>query len=324
MNARESIPSWFLVSSVLLATALTGCARPTPNAPASARASAHANQSFLAAGPEAGGAYFPLQIGNRWHSESDFRATLTAPAGVLTVVIHADITREIIGTETIAGRTYVVERSVTDEDDPSGPFNSWIRYRQDAAGLYEADLDISQPPVLDSGASAGPINAALPEARDLPASFAERMSANQLDAYQAAWDVLQKRIVAIRSIHALASGDGASAVRGGVLPGELTKLGYPLRPGATWVIRDDPFFGSIVEANGTLEVPGGRFPSSRIQIPNEFMGPNDVVRVWFSRSGQLAFRYHLESVATDVDGNPIGTVSADYDETLRDFSLVRP
>src|SRR2546421_13106499 len=73
MNARESIPSWFLVSSVLLATALTGCARPTPNAPASDRASAHANQSFLAAGPDAGGAYFPLQIGNRWHSESTER-----------------------------------------------------------------------------------------------------------------------------------------------------------------------------------------------------------------------------------------------------------
>src|SRR5437773_1950874 len=95
MNARESIPSWFLVSSVLLATALPGCARPTPNAPASARASAHANQSFLAAGPEAGGAYFPLQIGNRWHSESDFRATLTAPAGVVTVVIQRFMRRAI-------------------------------------------------------------------------------------------------------------------------------------------------------------------------------------------------------------------------------------
>jgi len=279
--------------------------------------------SFLAAGGSGG--YFPLQIGNRWHAESDFRSTLTTPdGGTETFTIHANIMREIIGTETLAGRTYVVEQTVTEEDGPFGPFNSWLRYRQDAAGLYEADVDISQPPVLHSGTSAGPINAALPEARDLPATFAERLSADQLDAYQAAWDVLQKRIVAIRSIHTLAFGNGATAAPGGVLPNELTRLAYPLRPGATWVIRDDPYFGSIVEANGNLEVPAGRFPSSQIRIPNEFMGPNDVVRVWFSRSGQLAFRYHIESVATDVDGNPIGTVSADYDETLRDFSLARP
>jgi hypothetical protein len=322
MNARVSIPSWFLVSFVLLATVVTGCARPTPNAPPSSRANASAMGSFLSAGGSGG--YFPLQIGNRWHAESDFRSTLTTPdGGTGTFTIHANIMREIIGTETLAGRAYVVEQTVTDEEDAFGPFNSWIRYRQDAAGLYEADVDISQPPVLDSGRSAGPINAALPEARDLPMRLAERLSADQLDAYQAAWDVLQKRIVAIRSVHALASGNGATHP-GGVLADELTRLAYPLRPGATWVIRADPLFGSIVEANGNVVVPAGKFAASQIRITIDGLGPNDVVREWFSRSGQLAFRYHIESVATDVDGNPIGTVSADYDETLRDFSLVRP
>ena len=325
MNARESLLSWFLVSSVLLTAALTGCARPTPNAPAQARSSAYANESFLAAGPDAGGGYFPLRIGNRWHAESDFRATLTTPDGVvLTVVIHADITREIIGTETIAGRTYVVEQSVTDEDDPSGPFNSWIRYRQDAAGLYEADVDLSIPPALDSGESVSPINATRPETGGLPATFAERLPANQRDAYGAAWDVLQERVAAIRTAHALASRSAVATPPGGVLPGELTRLEYPLRPGATWVIRNDPLFGSTVEANGSIEVPAGKFPGSRIRITIDLLGPNDIIHEWFSRSGQLALRYHLESEATDVDGNPIGTLTADYDETLQDLSLVRP
>jgi len=320
MNARASIPSWFLFSSVLLASALTGCAQNPTNVPTSSRASASAMGSFLAVGGS--GAYFPLQIGNRWRSESDFRSTLTTPEGVTdTYAIHANITSEIIGTETLAGRSYIVEQIETDEDGPFGPFNFWLRYRQDAAGLYEADVALNIPPVLDSGESVSPISAARPETPGLPAKFAERLPANQRGAYEAAWDVLQKRIAVIRSVQTLASGNGA-AHPGGVLPDELTRLAYPLHPGATWVIRADPLFGSIVEANGNVVVPAGKFAASQIRITTDLLGPNDVVREWFSRAGQLAFRYHIESEATDVDGNPIGTLAADYDETLRDLSLV--
>ena len=81
-------------------------------------------------------------------------------------------------------------------------------------------------------------------------------------------------------------------------------------------------FGSVVEANEIIAVPAGRFPSSRIRIVSALLGPNDAVHVWFSRSGTLALRYHLETQVTDVDGNIIGTETFDYDETLQDLSLV--
>jgi len=307
------------IPMLALLLALAGCSRDAANPlNASRSASASRDGAALASGPSVSGAYFPLQIGNRWHTEAESRNRITPTNGgpIEDFVIHDDITRVLVGTETISGRTYVVEADSTEETTSTenlGSFLTWIRYRQDASGLYEADVAISTPPALAA------------RVQPFPARLSERLPEGQREAFAAAWDRVQQRAAALRAPHRGALSAGNAAGRpGGVGAEEITRLSYPLRPGAEWVIRGDPFFGSVVEANENFEAPAGRFPSSRIRTVADFLGPNDLVHVWFSRSGMLALRYHLESFATDVDGNIIGTASFDYDETLRDFSLAGP
>ena len=326
MNPRASIlasPLLRLSSFVLILLVLgsTGCSRTAPNEPAASMAGAFRSGPALLASPHGAGSYFPLQIGNRWHTSVDVHNRITFLDGsTQDTPSQADIVRVLIGTETIGGASYTVEQDSTHEQTPSedlGSFVSWIRYRQDGAGLYEADVDPNTPPVLDGGIVARA--AAHVDARGLPSRFASALTENQRAAFAAAWDKLEQRAAAIRSLR-------LAAKPAGVLPGEITRLAYPLHPGQEWVIRSDPdfMFTGEVEANEVVQVPAGSFPSSRIRILFAFLGSNDRVHVWFSRSGMVAFRYHIESVATDVDGNIVGTVAFDYDESLQEYALVAP
>ncbi len=119
-------------------------------------------------------------------------------------------------------------------------------------------------------------------------------------------------------------GSALGSPPGGPLSEEITRLRYPLRPGASWTVREDPFFGSTVEAMEVVKLPPGRFPAARIRMKSEFYGPNDRVRLWFGRSGELGHQYHLEASATDYMGNVIGTILFDETEMLTDIDLVGP
>ncbi len=116
----------------------------------------------------------------------------------------------------------------------------------------------------------------------------------------------------------------APAGAAAIAPGEIRRLGYPLRPGATWDIRTDPHFWSEVEKSVSLVTPAGRFPCRAIRISNEFLGPRDVLRAWYGRVGYLGYEAVLEEVAVDQDGHPIGTLVTRLSETLTALSLVGP
>lgn len=322
----------FPVCSTLLLLGLTGCGRETPNAPV--LSNAYALSPALAAGAAASGAFFPLAIGNRWHAVAESRLRFEPTGGGAPTeefTFHDDITRVLIGTETLSGRPYTVQEETTIETggpggDEPGTFMNWTRFRQDATGLYEADVVVNDPPVLDTrlgptapvvskkGTSAAP--------RALPAGIVARLPEAERVAYAAAWARLQTRMAAVRSL--VRSNTATAGPQGGLLAEEIARLRYSLHPQAEWVIRSEPFFASTVEAAEVLDLPAGRFPAWRIRLDNEFLGPDDVAHVWFGRSGQLALRFHLVGIATDVDGNEIGRVVVDWDEVLNDLALVKP
>jgi len=242
-----------------------------------------------------------------------------------------DMTRVLIGTEERSGRAYTVEEETTIETGGLGEpgpwtFVNWTRYRQDATGLYVADVATSEPPVLDAGSgqtgSVASKQGASAARRTLPAGISARLPKAERDAYAIAWERLQARMADVRS---LARFDAATVgPPGGILSGEITRLRYPLHPRAAWVIRSEPLFTSTVEAAEPLDLPAGNFPAWRIRLGSGLFGPDDTAHVWYSRSGQLALRYHLVGIATDIDGNEIGRLVADWDEVLSNLALVKP
>lgn len=320
---------------LILAAASTGCDRLAPVAPMLERG--YSAGVPLAASHSPEGAPFPLTIGNRWRSVSDDRFRLEPlgggpPADEFT--IHSDITRILIGTEILFGRSYVVEEETAVQasvPDTHGPWTTlnWIRFRQDGTGLYEADVATSRPPAL-GGSSTGDLSplttGTLSGAqRPLPSALASRLPDLQRGAYEAAWSRLQARATAVRSLVRGSLESRLDAARpGGLLEDEITRLRYPLHPGASWAIRVAPSYSSTVEAVESLDLPAGRFQSYRIRVDSGVFGPEESVRVWFGRSGLLAMRMHLVSTVTDLNGNVIGRLVDDSDEALHDLTLLRP
>ena len=68
----------------------------------------------------------------------------------------------------------------------------------------------------------------------------------------------------------------------------------------------------------------GMMPGWRIRYTSELFGPHDRVHVWYGRQGFLRLAYHVESDATDPNGNVIGTAVAEETQELRSLSLVKP
>lgn len=329
-SPRRASPLGFGIPILLLAVS---CSRQAPNAPA--LEGIYSARTLAAAGAAPNGAFFPLQIGNHWRAEANayYRTEPLQGPPYDELRIHTNFTRNLIGTETLLDRPYVVLQETWTENDPftgeprTGTY--WTRYRQDASGLYEADIAATTPPNLDTSAGAiavSPVSSSMPVAmRSLPATLTVSIPEEEIVAFEAAWERTRVRAEVVRS--AFQKSDPAITFQGsrrGLLPGEITRLHYPLHPGTSWVIRPNPLFSSKVEAIEKLTLLAGRFPAYRIRIDNEALGPADFVHLWIGRSGQLALRYHLESEATDSDGNVIGRVIYDYDEVLHELSLVKP
>jgi hypothetical protein len=247
---------------------------------------------------------------------------VTTPTGggppFVELSIHTDITREMTGTETISGREYTLLRETLTSTSPANPggstYTTWIRYRQDADGLYESD--VTGPPA--SGAGVAAAAASTRPSVAFPASIREHATVAQTAAYERAWEGLQRKIAAVRQ----AVADPLRVAD--VAPGEIIRLDYPLHPGASWTVREDPLFTSTVERLERLDLPAGSFNAYRIRIGSQFFGPEDTVHLWMGRSGLLQFRYRLVEPATDENGNVIGELVVTHDEVVDAVSLVKP
>jgi len=310
----------------LLAFALTGCGKTAaPVAPAAERVPESALRAEIAGGLAQGGQsanlFYPLQLGNHWGYEFTlglYTIPEGGPPGPVFGLSHGR-DRDLVCVEDRAGRSYVVER----RSYPGGVFD-WVRYRQDRAGLYEADVESPLPPVCAGVTGRQTLDAegvaTLPGEAAWAGVEARLSDPAKQVAYRAAWERVQARASVLRQALGTARGIPRAA-GGGVEPGEITRLEYPLHPGARWVIRADPRFESIVEGAEVLDLAVGHVPGWRIRIDSVFLGPDDRVHVWYGRSGFLKLVAHFEGVATDPNGDPIGRVISDESEVLTELAL---
>jgi hypothetical protein len=313
----------------LLALALSGCGRTAaPVSPAAGREpesalrAGIAGAGGLAQGGHSANLFYPLDLGNHWgydHALGLYTIPIGGPPGPV-FGLNDRHNFDIVCIEQLAGRSYFIER----ESFPGG-VSIWSRIRQDGAGLYEADVAVTLPPTCAAEAGRQKLDAEGMSTRAGEAAWAG-VAARLADpakqaAYRAAWERIQTRAAEVRRALGVEPGLPRAAAGGGVEPGEITRLEYPLHPGAHWVIRADPRFESIVEAAEVLDLAVGHVAGWRIRIETEFLGPDDRVHVWYGRSGLLKLEAHFEGVATDPDGNPIGRVISDESDVLTDLSL---
>lgn len=291
--------------------------------------------------------FFPLAIGNTWTYKTQFSWTVQpdscgTPCVGIGRIEQGHETRELVGTETLFGREYVVEEQ-THWSDWGIPFDTIhidtiqamtspteyrVYYRQDRAGLYEADASVGQPLGTVGGLAADHGEPA-PEAIERVSKTLQRkgmhLTAVEAAAYDAAYARLQEKlhvVAAALAWHGHRPGP-LGGRRGGVLDFELTLLKYPLHPGQRWVIGDSPLFTSRVIRHDVLQLPAGRLGGYQIRIESELFGPKDTVTIWYGRAGFLKLSGLLHGEALDEWGNHIGTVVSREYSALESFNLVR-
>ena len=336
--------SRFAAVSVVLIGLATGCGSidRVPTGPAlneqgssSRAAGLIADSRFLAMSqasrPGENGDFYPLGLGSAWHYSRVFsvRVATTGVPDEYPYTVHSIVDRALIGTETLFGRSYVVEEERTTQDTrPNEIFRLWTRYREDRSGLYYADVCACDPPNLARATGDAPTIEALPSASEtLPSSIdlGLRVRPEDRDAFERAIASHRTRLDLARRALALASGRLSDTAErpGGVGDNEVELLHYPIVPGASWTLRADFGLAWTVEGPELLTIPAGKFPAYRIRVTFDGMGPNDKVLIWYGRSGRLRYALHVRSVATDENGNPIGEVVSDESEVLQSLTVAR-
>ncbi len=309
-----------LFPAVLVLLLATSCSRSlSPTSPARIPAQASGEPlAVLTASPSAGWAgFYPLAVGSRWVYSRHVVAWIVPTQGPPgdSVEVQTTLEHTLTGLETWQGRTYVVEDDIETGQGPG--LGMSVLYRQDRSGLYEAAR-------IMPGASGSAEVAAASAARaaeGIDAALALRLAPQVAGPHQAAWQAAIARLQARRAVLRALFG-AAARPGGGPLDGELTRLRYPLHPGASWEILHDPLVIATVEAADQLVLPAGRFHGQRIRIvwPQVF-GPNDRAHVWYGRDGFLALEDHLESVAVDDNGNLVGTAVFSESQRLVSVSI---
>jgi len=301
---------------VLAALAFVGCVGSRdPMAPVEARNGIWGRVTTGAADPSSAGLFYPLDIGNHWAFERTI-TTLTIPDEGQPgdpYVGESTIDVDLVGTGERFGREYVVQR----ETRHINGFELVLEflYRQDKGGLYNADPEPGVPALApDAG-----VERAVERLTPSTPRAAERLAYQQ--ALRRVWG-LRERIERVALVGRASLGSAVNS-RPGPLDGEIALLRYPLHPGSTWNVREDPLVVYLVEANERVTLPAGDFSAYRIRIdwPGVF-GPNDLVHVWYGRDGFLKLQVHVEGEVVDDQGNVVGKVVSDELQQLTALSLV--
>jgi len=104
------------------------------------------------------------------------------------------------------------------------------------------------------------------------------------------------------------------------------QLAYPLRPGASWVVREGFFpIVATVEAQDVLDLPIGRVTAWRVRLdrPGIYEPGHDYSLAWYGRTGFLQSVTHLEDSVL-VRGGLLGVLEAEMRQTLDDVQLASP
>ncbi|MDH3197993.1 MAG: hypothetical protein OEO21_07110 [Candidatus Krumholzibacteria bacterium] len=311
---RVSSASFVIIATLLLAALalVSSCgeeATPVQTAPAGDEALlAESAAMFPPGGMWA--RYYPLRTGNHWRADRQFRAWYDD--GTVVADIGGESSREMIGEEVLFGRTYAIEewRLIERFEGLEDTTTYWIRYRQDRDGLYEANVAMSEPPVLIAAAGKEGGRRALTVSAADGAGVAHAILRNETHpgrrAAIAAHLERHRRLVTA----AMLGADALAASAAAVAPEdeELTRLVYPLRRGREWVIREDPLFTSAAEGRDLLRLPIGRRVGMRVRIVPVELEPDADVLLWYSNCGLLRMYVSVQTEMTDFDGTPLGTL----------------
>jgi hypothetical protein len=323
------------VLPALVAAILSGCATPLELPTASSGPSdLHGMLASLAGSPAEGvgssfsGRFYPLQIDNHWLFHKQVITAIVPNEGDPSPPYVEDrfVDHRLICVEPRDGRDYTVDQ--VDDTGPNGVDRAWIRLRQDRTGLYEADVPLQEPPpcAIDAPAVARHVGGATADIDAIVSRLAPGGYPSRQAAVRSAIERLRARLaIAV----ALGRSAGASSTTGSAATaaaGELTRLRYPLRVGAHWVVRTGPgiAFTANIEAADVLDLGVGRLRGFRIRLRSEAFGPTDVVRVWYGPSGYLQLESHLQADAVDVFGQVVGRVIVDDKETLVFVQVPQP
>ena len=310
LNAARSI------STLLALVFLASCTETGPTSSdeaAPAELSAPANREN-AAQPWA--TFYPLAIGNRWRSTRAWSGTWIGdgeppwPAESGT----EDYEFEQICTE-VRGVAYIVEEQRIYSDGDSGA--SHVRYRQNGAGLYEADVCLCEPPDCSTPSLMPPV-----VRRTVPYDrFWQRIATTIPDpeaqaVVKESWDRFCSKIEAARRLSIPSGVEKAAGAP------ELIRLKYPLFPGQNWAIRNDPsfVFKAAVETFEFIALPIGRAPAYRVRVspPIDPAEVFDYVQ-WWGPCGFLGDRMHSEFEWTDGAGKLVFVFDASQEVTEVDL-----
>lgn len=298
---------------VLIATLSAGCS--APSAPVSSNDSASPGVDMALFGPwnqpptgSGLSGFYPIEIGNSWRYERNIAVSIRSGDDVSTEYLNGSVQHTQLCFEDRGGRRYVLQQHL----DGTG-FElavSYLRLREDRGGLYEADVPSNEPgcpgPTVEpASAEGGSPNALLLRAIEREADPARRA------AFERAGRAIAERVAAARFA---ATGFGMEGF-GGRRAGEILRLRYPLHVGQRWIVRASPRFTSRAEAIETVVTGAGPLRAWRIRTDSEFFGPDDRVYAWYGEAGFVQMGLHIESEATDAQGNPVGRVY--WDELLR-------
>jgi hypothetical protein len=301
-----------ILGIVLLSLA---CARQNPIAPSNTAAVVGSSPRLAATPPAPSRAdFYPLTIGNHWHYDRTFLLRY-APGADPGDTIRSEVDRDLIGKEVLFGREYVLEQETIVQDSRPGEiFRYWTRFRQDREGLYYADLFASEPPQTDDVSTPMAVSSPVPATPNLNASVPSTQQ--RLAVYEMA----ERRLSILRQA-ALGARRWATGGPGGAASNEVTLLQYPLRPGASWALREDPRVVYTVEALETLDLPIGRRLGYRIRVDfGSEPDPNSTTHVWYGRAGMLGYRIWL----LQIGGYPSGYFEAEEEEWLEEATLIGP
>ncbi|MDH3217425.1 MAG: hypothetical protein OEN01_14260 [Candidatus Krumholzibacteria bacterium] len=256
--------------------------------------------------------FFPLVTGSEWTYDESFSVRIIPMDGSPEPppeVLYAEGRRRLTGTETFSGREYTVEHRILFADSAPDTFETWSRYRQDATGLYVADLPISQPPASVHRNPPGAVAAGY-GARCLGQTYL----AKKRDLSASVRAVLREHIDRGRRLSELPTLSGDSndpAVE------ELKLLAYPLRPTAQWTVRAQPkLVVAFVESEDTLNLAAGQLEAYRIRFESELLDEADFELRWYGTCGGLRTVTHLETMATDSSTGEVVLIITEEIEEL--------
>jgi len=248
---------------------------------------------------------YPMAVGNRWVYDRTDHTQVIPYVGPQPPPDIRETTFEVTHACAINydGLDYIVQL----ESFPDLNSHYFYLYRQTADGLFGRDIGGGDVPCA-------PIAMSMVSGPHKPRSGGDAISGITDPARRAAFtaEIRRQR----DALELLRHTTVAAGLR------DFTFLEYPLYTGKDWVAKEEGHFVRTIEGQDVLSMPAGIFAALRIRINSDFLGPLDQAHIWYGPRGVIRFRASFEGLATDDDGNIIGTVTSTSTEDLAELSLV--